>query len=80
MTHLFVEGDPYLESDAVFGVKNSLVVDFKRNDSEAEAKKVGLKAPFLDGELRLRAEARRHGEAAEGDLGRRRGACLRPPA
>ena len=46
VTHLFVEGDPYLESDAVFGVKNSLVVDFKRNESEADAKKAGLKAPF----------------------------------
>jgi hydroxyquinol 1,2-dioxygenase len=31
-THLFVEGDPYLESDAVFAVKNSLVVEFKRHD------------------------------------------------
>lgn len=29
VTHLFAEGDPYLDSDAVFGVKNSLVVDFK---------------------------------------------------
>jgi len=28
-THLFVEGDEYLDSDAVFGVKHSLVVDFK---------------------------------------------------
>jgi hydroxyquinol 1,2-dioxygenase len=28
-THLFAEGDPYLESDAVFGVKNSLVVEFQ---------------------------------------------------
>jgi hydroxyquinol 1,2-dioxygenase len=28
-THLFAEGDPYLDSDVVFGVKNSLVVDFK---------------------------------------------------
>jgi hydroxyquinol 1,2-dioxygenase len=28
-THLFVEGDKYLDSDAVFGVKQSLVVDFK---------------------------------------------------
>lgn len=46
VTHLFVEGDQYLESDVVFGVKNSLVVEFKRNDSEAEAKTVGLKAPF----------------------------------
>ncbi len=27
-THLFVRGDPYLESDAVFAVKDSLVVDF----------------------------------------------------
>ncbi len=28
-THLFVEGDEYLDSDAVFGVKHSLVVEFK---------------------------------------------------
>src|SRR5471030_2692753 len=46
VTHLFVKGDKYLESDAVFGVKDSLVVDYKRSDSAAEAEKVGLKAPF----------------------------------
>ncbi|HVY07669.1 MAG TPA: intradiol ring-cleavage dioxygenase [Burkholderiales bacterium] len=28
-THLFVAGDEYLDSDAVFGVKHSLVVEFK---------------------------------------------------
>lgn len=28
-THLFVQGDPYLDSDAVFGVKPSLVVAFE---------------------------------------------------
>ena len=28
VTHLFVKGDPYLESDVVFGVKDSLIVDF----------------------------------------------------
>lgn len=27
VTHLFVDGDPYLDSDAVFGVKQSLIVD-----------------------------------------------------
>ncbi|MEZ5652503.1 MAG: intradiol ring-cleavage dioxygenase [Burkholderiaceae bacterium] len=27
-THLFVNGDQYLDSDAVFGVKDSLIVDF----------------------------------------------------
>jgi hydroxyquinol 1,2-dioxygenase len=31
VTHLFVRGDQYLESDAVFGVKDSLVVDFTRD-------------------------------------------------
>jgi protocatechuate 3,4-dioxygenase beta subunit len=46
VTHLFVRGDPYLESDVVFGVKDSLVVDFRRSESEAEAQKLGLKAPF----------------------------------
>jgi len=29
VTHLFIEGDPYLDSDAVFGVKQSLIVDPK---------------------------------------------------
>jgi hydroxyquinol 1,2-dioxygenase len=28
-THLFVKGDPYLDSDAVFGVKDSLIVEFR---------------------------------------------------
>lgn len=28
VTHTFVAGDPYLESDAVFGVKERLIVDF----------------------------------------------------
>lgn len=31
ITHIFVAGDPYLESDAVFGVKNSLIADFVRH-------------------------------------------------
>jgi len=29
-THLFVKGAPHLDMDAVFGVKESLIVDFKR--------------------------------------------------
>lgn len=31
-THTFVEGDPFLESDAVFGVKETLIVPFKRSE------------------------------------------------
>jgi hydroxyquinol 1,2-dioxygenase len=32
VTHLFVEGDRYLESDAVFGVKDSLICTFPRHE------------------------------------------------
>jgi hydroxyquinol 1,2-dioxygenase len=45
-THLFVKGDPYLDSDAVFGTKDSLVVDFVRHDSSVEATRYHVAAPF----------------------------------
>lgn len=32
VTHIFVEGSPYLESDAVFGVKTSLIEVFAKNE------------------------------------------------
>lgn len=47
-TELFVDGDEYLDNDAVFGVKDSLVLDWKMNDSQAEAEKAGIWAPFCD--------------------------------
>jgi hydroxyquinol 1,2-dioxygenase len=31
VTHIFVKDSPYLDSDAVFGVRNSLVVDFPKH-------------------------------------------------
>lgn len=31
VTHLFVKGDPYIESDVVFGVKESLIADYADN-------------------------------------------------
>ena len=40
---VFVEGDPYLDGDAVFAVKNSLVGKYKKM-SDADAKKVGMPA------------------------------------
>ncbi|HLJ34151.1 MAG TPA: intradiol ring-cleavage dioxygenase [Ktedonobacteraceae bacterium] len=45
-THLFVKGDPYLDSDAVFGTKDSLIVDFVRHDSAEEAARYNVTAPF----------------------------------
>jgi len=46
-THIFVAGSEYIESDTVFAVKKSLVVDFEEVDDEALAEKwqVG-KVPF----------------------------------
>ncbi len=32
MTHTFVGGDPYIDSDAVFGVKETLIAPFERSD------------------------------------------------
>jgi len=45
-THLFVEGSPYIDSDAVFGVKDSLVRDFPLVDDPARAAEAGLPSPF----------------------------------
>jgi catechol 1,2-dioxygenase len=55
VTHVFVKGDPYLDSDTVFAVKESLVAEFKRVDSAEEAKRLGLPSPFLrlDWDFRL---------------------------
>lgn len=36
ITHLFVAGDPYLDIDAAFGVRNGLVLDFPVQDDPAE--------------------------------------------
>ena len=47
ITHVFVEGDPYLDGDAVFAVKNSLVAKYKRVNNAAEAKKLGMPNPFV---------------------------------
>ncbi|TDN63804.1 intradiol ring-cleavage dioxygenase [Paraburkholderia sp. BL10I2N1] len=47
-TALFSAGDPYVQSDAVFGVKPSLVVDYVPNDNAASAKEWDLPGPFFE--------------------------------
>lgn len=51
VTHIFVEGDEYLDSDAVFGVKNSLIADFVLNESADAAARYGFTAPFYEVEF-----------------------------
>ncbi len=45
-THVFMAGSPHLDSDVVFGVKPSLVREFERVDDAAEARALGVTAPF----------------------------------
>jgi protocatechuate 3,4-dioxygenase beta subunit len=45
-THVFVADSPYLDSDAVFGVKDSLVRDVPEVDDPERAAEVGLPNPF----------------------------------
>jgi hydroxyquinol 1,2-dioxygenase len=46
ISELFVTGDPYIGSDAVFGVKDSLTVDFVLHESTEDAEKYGRPVPF----------------------------------
>ncbi|CDR36020.1 RHTO0S01e12420g1_1 [Rhodotorula toruloides] len=47
ITALYFKGDPYLTSDAVFGVKSSLIVDTELIEDDARAKQLGFKhGPF----------------------------------
>ena len=45
-THIFVHDDPYLEIDAVFGVKESLIREFIHRDDPAKAAEYGVENPF----------------------------------
>jgi hydroxyquinol 1,2-dioxygenase len=45
-THVFEAGSPYIDSDAVFGVKSSLIREFVVVDDAAEAARRGLPNPF----------------------------------
>ncbi|KGD49632.1 pnpC [Burkholderia pseudomallei MSHR7500] len=49
VTHLFDEDDPYLKSDAVFGVKPSLLVAYRERPAGDElARAFGLDGPFRE--------------------------------
>lgn len=53
-THAFVAGSPYIDSDAVFAVKGSLVIDFRWVDNEEDAHRVGLPNPFRRADFDLK--------------------------
>lgn len=48
ITHIFDPDDPYINSDAVFGVKESLLAEFKHTRDPARAIDYGFKTDFWD--------------------------------
>ena len=48
-THIFDPDDPYINSDAVFGVKESLLAEFRLVDDPARAKELGFAGAVLGG-------------------------------
>ena len=48
ITHIFDPDDPYISSDAVFGVKKSLLAGFKRMNEPERARKLGFADEFWE--------------------------------
>jgi hydroxyquinol 1,2-dioxygenase len=46
VTHIFRDGDPYLDSDVVFGVRSSLISDFVRHDPGPAPDGTSVAEPF----------------------------------
>ena len=68
ITQLFVAGGRYLDSDAVFGVKDELIVDFPGGDDrhvEFTFRLAPLRTPELDLAAELRAEDDAAGEVGD---------------
>jgi catechol 1,2-dioxygenase len=57
-THIFVAGSDYLDSDAVFAVKQSLVEDFTLTDDPSLAREFGIENPFRHARFDLVLEQR----------------------
>ena len=83
ITHVFIDGDKYLDSDVVFGVKDELIAKIeKRTDADDAGRQAGGRAVASD-DLRIPDEAgrRRRAETDDGEGDRRRlKASLRRPA
>ena len=70
ITHIFVDGDPHLAGDAVFGVKRSLVKQFIEEPAGPGTRRAGPGPALVPGAVRHRA--------GTGRL--RRSRCSAPPA
>jgi protocatechuate 3,4-dioxygenase beta subunit len=55
-THLFVAGSRYLDSDAVFGVKDSLIREFATIEDPDQIARYGMPGPFRHCDFQIRLE------------------------
>lgn len=56
-THIFIGGSDYIDSDAVFAVKGSLVKDFTENPDPEDAARYGVQSPFRHGRFNIALHA-----------------------
>jgi hydroxyquinol 1,2-dioxygenase len=71
-THIFDRGDPYLASDAVFAVKDSLICDFTLHDApDTAARGYGIGGPYCTAEFDFRLTPATTGHATADDAQRR---------
>jgi len=71
-THIFDRTDPYLASDAVFAVKNSLICDFVRHEAaEPQASRLGIAPPYCTTEFEFRLTPSSTAQATVMDAQRR---------
>ena len=68
-THLFVADSPYIDSDAVFGVKESLVQTFPPVDDSGLAATYGVANPFRSAHFDIRLPAADQAAGAEPEAG-----------
>jgi hydroxyquinol 1,2-dioxygenase len=68
VTHVFRDGDTYLDSDAVFGVRSSLIADYARHPAGTAPDGSAQAQPFytLDFEFKLDAAKAAAGAAVQG--------------
>ena len=53
MTELFDPEDPYMDGDAMFGVREALVTAYQGQNNAADLSRLGLSQPYLSAEFNV---------------------------
>ena len=68
ITHVFIEGDKYLDTDVVFGVKDDLISKVEKRTDTVDARRQASRRALASDDLRIPHEAGR-GNRAKADDG-----------